>query len=174
MVTLLQPGLSPAELDAVEVALGFPLPDEVREWFSWHNGVEIVGVRENVEYVLPNAYALSPLQDCLETRTTWMGYTDPELDHFYSPAWLPLTMDRVSIVVADCSGAADSRDAPAPVYVLDQVAEWELVMPSITDMVRMWTVLVDQGCWRADPEDGAWDVSRGHLCPEQYRRNGLA
>lgn len=34
-----------------------------------------------------------------------------------------------------------------------------MVMTSITDMIQIWTVRVDQGYWHADPEDGALDVT---------------
>ena len=38
MVRLLQPGLKDDEIDRLSEPLGFPLPEEVRTWYRWHNG----------------------------------------------------------------------------------------------------------------------------------------
>ena len=40
LVDRLRPGLSSAELDAILDSFDYFVPDELREWWGWHNGLE--------------------------------------------------------------------------------------------------------------------------------------
>jgi len=61
----LRPGLSQVDLDAAEAEVGFPFPQEVRDWYAWHNGVD-----EDVPGMirLPNLMLLSSGREALKNR----------------------------------------------------------------------------------------------------------
>jgi len=168
----LRPGLSQAELDAAEVELGFLLPQEVRDWYGWHNGMEEVfeGVEGSVR--LPNLKLLTSMRDAVEDRQGFL-HLPPEVQQTYRPTWLPITQRDVVTLVVDCAGAAADRQAPAPVSVIDYADEWEQRMPSITAMVQLWTTLIDEGYWRYDHNLGCWADTYSQLPPE-YRHSDVA
>jgi hypothetical protein len=49
------------------------------------------------------------------------------------------------------------RDAPVPVYVQDDIDTPEEFLPSIGELVAMWTTILASGSVSIDP-DGRWTV----------------
>jgi cell wall assembly regulator SMI1 len=169
----LHPGLSAAELDVAEAELGFPFPQEVRDWYGWHNGMDEVldGVEGSIR--LPNRKLLSSMREAIDARQQFLTPgTEIELVEVYEPTWLPITQADVLTIVVDCAGAAKDRQAPAPVYGIDYEDDWDQQLPSITAMVELWMTLIDQGYWRYDHDLDSWADTYAQI-PLEYRRTDV-
>lgn len=164
----LRPGLTGRDLDAAEAELGFPLPQEVREWYTWHDGIDIFAVEDDDVY-LPNGLLLCSMRDAIKGRHEFLNPGFKPLDT-YPPTWLPITKKLKNTLVVDCAGAARHRSAPAPVHFLNYEDIWDLVQPSITDMVRVWMVMIDEGYWRYDHDEEEWEDTYARI-PLEHRRS---
>jgi cell wall assembly regulator SMI1 len=154
---VLQPGLSDAELDVLAATLPVRLPEELRTWYRWHNGLDPSAA--DWTFALGNGRFLTSLQDSLLSyQTCLITWECEELaDEFtYRPSWWPIAeFDNVDYVVADTAG---EPGGPCPVHAIglrvDKSPDWNPVRaPSLGAMVRLWIQAIDDGWWRWD-DDG--------------------
>lgn len=138
----LRSGIDDAEIDRVAAPLSFPIPEEVRRWYRWHNGS-----------------TGSPIifSRCLVTLASSVAVTlDMEKVDETSPRGWMLAMDEKPDLIFDCRG---EFDAPVPVWHLDYSFDFPThsVFDSIGDMVSFWIELIDNGqiFWDAD---GEWHI----------------
>ena len=174
----LLPGASRAGLDAVEEQLGLALPQEVREWFGWHNGInpdqQLGGM-----VTFPNLKVMGALAYSIKDRHTNLFNSpvdpedDPDGDLVWNPTWLALTSTEKHQLVADCAGASLDRQAPAPVHYISWWTTnrpWrEPSLPSITAMLEIWWQLTEAGLWSYDRDTQDWDQRRYPEIPAEIK-----
>jgi len=144
------PGLTDAQIDELLVPLGIDLPEEARRWWRWHDGAP------------PDAPPISPGRAHLPLRDAADLYTALS-DELYGLEGLLSPVSDMPMVYFHCGV---SRDVPVPIYILsDWVADLELVLPSIGELVELWIGLIDRGVWKTDA-DGSWEWDHERLPPE--------
>ncbi|MEN3267946.1 SMI1/KNR4 family protein [Pseudonocardia sp.] len=136
MIQLLQPGLQNDEIDRLSEPLGFPLPEEVRTWYRWHNG------SSNQPIILWRAFGT-----LADDVTTTLAYEQDEEQ--WQKGWIQV-MDDKPLMIFDCRGGVA---APVPVWHLDYAFAFPTrpVFDSIGDMVSFWIELIDDGQIYWDP-----------------------
>jgi hypothetical protein len=136
MIPLLQPGLQDDEIERLSEPLGFPLPEEVRAWYRWHNG------SSNQPIILWRAFGT-----LAGDVTTTLAYERDE--ERWQKGWIQV-MDDLPLMIFDCRGGVA---APAPVWHLDYAFDFPSrpVFDSIGDMVSFWIELIDDGQISWDP-----------------------
>lgn len=142
------PGLSDEEIDALLEPHDVDLPEEARRWWRWHNGyVEGTGPTGWVG-VTPNR----PLLTLEQVLDLYAATKDGDRQVWGADRWLMVFVDAPSIYF-DCSGP---RDAPVPVRSQQDIDTPEPVLPSIGEMIALWTELIDTGVYTTDA-NGAWE-----------------
>jgi hypothetical protein len=142
VIRFLQPGLQDSEINRLSEPLGFPLPEEVRTWYRWHNG------SSNRAIVLQRGFR-TLTEDIARTLEF------EEDDEAWPKGWMKV-MDEKPFVIFDCRGRAA---APVPVwhfeYSFDHDHPTRPVFDSIGDMVSFWIELIDDGqiTWDAAGEE---------------------
>jgi cell wall assembly regulator SMI1 len=117
----LRPPATPETLERLEQSLGFPLPAELRTWWSWHDGAGESGERCAEAELPPNGLRLLSTAESIEVRE-WFRQLAPQAaedappprddpDYLFDPRWVPLLgTPRPAVVVADCSsGGTNAR-----------------------------------------------------------------
>jgi hypothetical protein len=154
------PGLSDAEIDVLLRPHDLDLPEEAQRWWRWHNGY-LEGTRPPWVGVTPNRPLLS-LQEVLEL---YAESKDGDRQIWGADRWLMVFVDRPSIYF-DCSGP---HDAPVPIRTQEDIDAPEPVLPSIGEMVKLWTELIDASVYTTDP-GGTWDFDK---VPQHVRDLGI-
>jgi len=150
------PGLTDAQIDELLVPLGIDLPEEARRWWRWHDGALRVA---------PAPTEISPGRVHLPLRYAAGEYAAArdEMPELYGMEGL---LSPVSDLPAVCFHCVVPRDAPVPIYILgDWVADPELVLPSIGELVEVWIGLIDRGVWTT-AADGRWEWDHERLPPD--------
>lgn len=158
VVRRFQPPASNEALAAVESYLGAPLPDELREWWDWHDGTDAERDEQTVQSSIgPLFFALSTAGAVKTSRELRVGAeTDaPEdPDSLWASSWIAIgSQGRVA---CECSIPAD---APVPVLDVDYhkaAYPGAVVCHSLGRMVRWWIEALESGAWRYDRERGRW------------------
>lgn len=95
----LRPGLTPEDLDRAELELGFPFPTEVREWYSWHNGVTQKDSGPSTS--LPNLMFLCGMGTAMEERHRLMAMKpiteDMQEEFIFKATWLPIAYSDTGV-----------------------------------------------------------------------------
>jgi cell wall assembly regulator SMI1 len=137
---------TPEELEALQTALGQPLPEELRAFFRWHNG-------QNDQFVgyIENHWSL---MDLGQVETTWKELTGtPEGERRWQPAWIPfLEDDRGNYVFLDTT----QPGAPVRQFWERNSEEPRTVAPSLTAWLEDFVGAVERGEYVADPERGTF------------------
>jgi hypothetical protein len=158
------PGLKDAEIDALIAPHGFQLPEEARRWWRWHNGV-LPGTTPP-DWDLTPRRPLLDLADALEVyaagRGAWLQLYG--VDH----RWLEPVGDRPSVYFACAVGPED----PVPVYIQQDIEEPIQALPSIGELVKTWTDLIDTGVFTTDAQ-GSWEWDFDKI-PEDIWKLGIA
>jgi hypothetical protein len=136
------PGLSDDEIDELIAPTDLLLPDEVRAWWRWHNGVVTPDVPARSREILPDR-DLRSLQDVLWTYDQRAGEGQRLL----------IVTGRPEIQVA-CS---ERGSVPAPVYWdrYDDFVRPEQAASSLGELVTVWMGYVERGVYASGP-DGGW------------------
>jgi len=165
----LRPPVTEEQLRQAEAEIGARLPEEVRVWFGWHDGVdESAGVQTS----LPFLRELVSLDLALDLR--WEFLSDaPRPEYTYRSAWLPFASAGPSnAFVVDCSGGTA---ALTPIHIVDFWTDepWDIIRtPSLTAVVEMWWQLTEQGIYRWNPQAGGWENNDRQI-PEEFDQTGL-
>jgi cell wall assembly regulator SMI1 len=144
----LAPGATPEELASLQGALGRPLPDELRTWFTWHNGQgeEMAGAFVESWNVLSVAEALDAKKGL-----------DDEPPPGWKTTWLPLLDDGTGDYVCVCL-----EKSPAPVREVWQGRKrHSIIAPSLTDWARDFVTALEVGAFVEDPERGGFHRQQG-------------
>jgi cell wall assembly regulator SMI1 len=139
-------GATSAELDALQTALGRPLPEELRAFFTWHNGQndQMVGHFEQNWN----------LMDLSQVEAAWKELTGAaEGERRWQPAWIPfLDDDRGNYVFLDTS----QPGAPVRQFWERNPEEPRTVAPSLTTWLEDFVGAVERGEYVTDSERGTF------------------
>jgi SMI1/KNR4 family protein SUKH-1 len=143
--------LSDEEIDAILTPLGIDLPEEARRWWRWHNGAL------NDDQIGPH-YLLGerPVYSLQRAADNWAELGELLLEGWQWPshfAVLQVAGTKPWLFVF-CGRA---RDAPVPVYVQEDIGTPEELLPSIGELVVIWTTMLASGSVSIEP-DGLWNV----------------
>jgi hypothetical protein len=163
VVRYLRPGRSEAELDRAQAQLGFDLPEEVRVWFGWHDGVDLA--EWPPEQTLGGLQLLT-LDQAIASGETNRGIAlesvdgdDAEADEMWKSTWLTLGVPGYAMEVAlDCGGDVDTA---VPVYVVDWLGAEQPIAAkraSMKELVQGWSDGLERGSWKWNREERNWDV----------------
>jgi cell wall assembly regulator SMI1 len=137
----LSPGATAAELDALQTALGVPLPDSLRTLLAWHNGQagDFVGCFEASWRLLGKDRIAALRRELLANAEN--GWERP---------WIPfLEDDRDNCVFLD------TGQPEAPVRAYWQVTKQRPVLaPSLAAWLKDFVEAVIRGEYTQDPERG--------------------
>jgi cell wall assembly regulator SMI1 len=134
----LLPGASSHDMDALQQAIGGPVPEELRTWLSWHNGQnpEVFGALEEDWHPMSAAEIAGAKKDLDAERhegwqTDWIPVLEDDSDNL-------LCLDPVGPVRACWTGKADHP----------------VVAGSLTAWVEQLVTGLEQGKYKEDPERG--------------------
>jgi cell wall assembly regulator SMI1 len=139
----LGPGATSEQLNALQTALGIPLPDDLRELLSWHNGQD----DESAGFFREHWYLMSTH----EIEAAWRELTaKPESG--WRRAWIPfLEDDRGNYVSLD----TDQPGGSVREY-WEENPERPTVASSLAAWLQEFATAVERGEYVQDPERGVF------------------
>lgn len=137
----MRPGLTDTEIDRIAAPLGFPLPEEVRRLYRWHDG--------SGRGTMIWGRGLYSLEQSVRSTLEFRADDDD-----WRPGWLN-AMDEKPYVAFACDG---DQDQPVPVWHYDYVSPppTRPVFAGIGEMVAFWIELIDTNIMYWDTR--AWKV----------------
>lgn len=141
----LLPPASPAELEAVQTALGRPIPDDLRALLSWHNGQseDLIGHFQE-DWDLMSTKQIVSLKRELDAGE--------DVPAGWQPVWIAFLEDNSRDFVCLDSGAAG-----APVREVWQgKTEHAVVAPSLAAWLAAFVQDVESGKYHEEPERGSF------------------
>lgn len=154
-------------MDAAENDLGFPLSEEVRDWFAWSNGYRDLTSNGRSWFLWPNMFGSISLEDAVqehrESRKSSAEATasaQGSVRWDFGPNWIHLTAPRKYSVVANCTEAKVDRTTPSGLHYLDimEPEEWHrTAVPSIAELAQTWLQLIRSGAIWFNADDSTWD-----------------
>lgn len=169
VVRRFQPPASTEALAALESYLGVPLPDELREWWNWHNGTDVDGNEQMVQSSIgPIFFALSTsgaVETSRELRVGAERDAPEDPDSLWASSWIAIGPQ--GRVACECNIPAD---APVPVLDVDYhkaAYPGAVVCHSLGRMVRWWIEALESGAWRYDRERSRWERIFELIPPER-------
>jgi cell wall assembly regulator SMI1 len=146
----LLPGATPAELAALQQALGMPLPEELKALLQWHNGQsQDFDGHLQLDWDLLSTSQIAAAKHDLDagdrSQTGWQ------------PAWIPFLGDD-----ADDFVCLDTSQPGNPVREFWQGrTDHPVTSPSLAAWLRGFVEAVERGDYREDPERGSFLPRRG-------------
>jgi hypothetical protein len=178
-VDRLAPGLEPSEIRMELAARDLPAPQEVVDWFAWHNGTIHDGL--GPEIADPGGFALISLDlslrardDRLEAAAQLAEETGgaPEVatvEAWWQQNWLPLTGEHP--LTAELTNTSDGA-VPIRVVFWDDLHNSRAVRSSsLAEVVSLWLWALREH-WRVDEVTGRGRVAYDEL-PVELGRTGL-
>lgn len=173
-----RPGLDDAAIAAIEREHGVSLPPELRTWWQWRDGTDLIeaGGRRGSLWVTPGIFVMS-CEDSLRTTRDLRERVRsiPEIagDWPYQDRWLKIGgFGNGDMVFADLqpspAGASEIRSA----WLKDTNDEPPPSAPSLGTLVSWWTAAIDSDVYWWDDERKRWDDGPEPV-PEDQRVTGL-
>lgn len=163
IATAVNPGASEPMIDAIERRVGLTFPDELRQWFQWHNGARSrSGFARSSPEAAPGWHLFSLDQAAERYLTARASMPDADElgrdpEEIWPTGYFPL-MDSTgsSTLVVDVRGRSSE---PAPIDIVDPQAdlpEWPLnhPLPSIAALVSLFDEVFER-------ELAYWDDAHG-------------
>jgi hypothetical protein len=169
----LAPGLEPAQIDDLTAADDLVVPDGLKLWWGWHNGI-VPGSTSPSDLETGMTYALISLQQALEIRSTLLAEAGDPIDDllpdvYWRESWLPVVGSAHTCLFVD---AADPSATP----VREKNWTWEELLTvragTLTEIAEAWLHVLTRGwVYRAGgPHDG-WSDRPG--IPLYLRKSSL-
>jgi cell wall assembly regulator SMI1 len=139
----LLPGATPAECEALQAAIGSPLPEELRTWLGWHNGqnADVMGAFEE-------GWNLMSCAQIAETKKELDGAPHEG----WQRSWIPfLDDDQGNYLCLD--------PGPSGVPIREcwrGQPEHPVAAPSLTHWVQNFLSGLEKGSYHEDAERGAF------------------
>jgi hypothetical protein len=161
-------------LAAVESLLGLQLPDELRLWWRWHNGIDFERAEPGVPCSIgPGLFVLSTTEAVESSRALRESAEEDapdDPDSLWGSSWIAFTPQ--GRVACECD---IRRDGPVPVLDVDYhkaAYPGAVVCHSLGRMVRWWIEALETGAWRYDHERKWWERVY-ELIPPERDQSGL-
>jgi cell wall assembly regulator SMI1 len=140
----LLPGATPAELENLRQSLGVPLPESLKAWLAWHNGISpdtMARFEEN--WILMSSGQIAEAKRELDADAAETGW---------QPVWIPfLDDDAGDYVCLDTS----QPGVPVREFWLDR-KEHPVVAPSLEACLAERIEAMERGEFSEDPERGTF------------------
>jgi cell wall assembly regulator SMI1 len=174
IVQRFQPSVSSEALAAVESYFGLSLPDELRQWWEWHDGADVKGHERAAKASIGPMFEFLGSEKALKatrkSREIAVDIDPEEPETYWGSTWLAIgTGGRIA-----CDIAIDS-DAPVPIL---NVNYHHVDIPgtvsarSFGEMVKWWIEALESGAWWYDDEHDWWERCE-ELIPPERDRTGL-
>jgi cell wall assembly regulator SMI1 len=180
VATRLADGASDAQLASASSEFGL-LPEELRIWWRWHDGVRAGETEGRYFEIGPGSFKLLSVELALSERQRQISYApesdDPDSDialvreMYWHESWLPILGDDP--VFVDLARSND--DGQCSLHRWDPEGDFLTpIAPSLTSAVSTWVELLEGGyyTWVRADWGGAWDCQFADL-PETVRESGL-
>ncbi len=157
LVERLRPGLSSAELDAILEPFEYFVPDELREWWGWHDGIE---GDSSITETLQVLSAESSVRHTLQAGVTVRDAVGPEhavaqLSEGWPDAQLAIFSEPASTFYgADCT--RPRSEALLRWYSYDGTTANEIVAHSLREPVERLCELYERRLLRWEGGSGRW------------------
>ena len=156
---LLAPGLSDAQIDELVEPLGIVLPEELRVWWRWHNGLAEKPDEHQRGSIGPGDWHPMSLREARDRylqephRKDW-----PDGDLYWRDAWFPFANLSNDVLFVDTS-RIDPRGDAAPVRIRKWFG-WEGydvdIAPSLAVVLATWVRALREGYYWWDRDEGVW------------------
>jgi len=164
-----EPPATDAALAVVESHLGLALPDELRQWWGWHDGTNVQRHELAAECSIGPTFDLLSSAEAVETSRSLRGEAEEEApddpDSLWGSSWIAIgSQGRVA---CECNIAVD---APVPVLDVDYhkaAYPGAVVCHSLGRMVRWWIEALESGAWCYDGERSRWERKYELIAPER-------
>lgn len=174
----LGPGLPAEETARVLRELDLEPPDDLLEWFAWHNGSAMPNEQFWSSVPIGPALWVASLTHLTPRYTAWVQFIaenlPSELGHEWG--WFPIVGDASGgYVVVDCTQA--NREGPTQCALRTPEGRRTVTLPFV-DCIRYWTDAILSGRWvceEASKNYPDWIVypERGPSLPRDVERSGL-
>lgn len=163
------PPATDVALAVVESQLGLALPDELRQWWGWHDGTNVKAQELAVESSIGPSFDLMSSVEAVEVSRRLRSEAEEEApgdpDSLWASSWIAIgSQGRVA---CECNIAVD---APVPVLDVDYhkaVYPGAVVCHSVGKMVGWWIEALESGAWRYDTERQRWQRRYELIAPER-------
>jgi hypothetical protein len=147
-------GLTDGQIDAFASPLGFPLPDELRTLYRWHNG--------SGPHRIIWGCSLRDLDLAVVSSVRTRANSDD-----WRPGWVQILSERPAVVV-DC--LTNGPHGPAPVwnYHVEIEAPTRPSFASVGDMVAFWIELIDEDLMYWDGR--LWQIRDDRISEDAMQR----
>lgn len=153
------PGLTDTEIDEIIAGTDLQLPEEVRTWWRWHNGLATRDVPVDQLHIVPSGRELISLQDAVLS--------------YQAPGQRPTAADSQRNPPIQV-GCRQSGDVAAPVY-WDRYANFnpEVAAPSMGELILVWLGYLERGVYAVP--DGGWAADQPQIVepPDDVLDRGL-
>lgn len=156
------PGIPGDETRSTLSKAGMAAPDEVIEWFAWHDGA--VKPRVGITPLGPTGWTALSLREALKTRDSQAEGADYAVEHinpntapsyWWADTWLPIAEDGGQGVLA--IDLLEGSDTCAVRYVIWSNDKFRSVREdSLADLLNVWLAILRLGGWAWSTELGHW------------------
>lgn len=169
----LAPGATREQLDLFESTTGLPLSTELRQWWSWHNGV-LPQERYDLaaRCIGPGGWELMSLDEARVDRDEW-ATTKSSYGLPWDTSWLPIA--RCAQNARVIARTHDNDGDRTPIGIVELPYEGEFGAPvtdSLTAIVTIWTSMLDDRYYWFDTSTGTWE-DRFAETPLDLRLRGI-
>ena len=169
IVQRFQSPMSLERLAAVEAYLGLPLPDELKQWWGWHDGTDIkedeLAVQGSVGRIFNVVSSTEAVEFSRELRRGAEEDAPEDPDSLWASSWVAIgSQGRVA---CECN---IRRDGPVPVLDVNYhkaAYPGAVVCHSLGKMVRWWIEALESGAWRYERERNRWERTCDLIPPER-------
>lgn len=138
----LQPGLTRAEIDEITKGFPFQLPQELYEFYEWHNGCTDFVFCPSSSYIVPFYENFFPLEEAFKNYQSWLSWES------WNSHWLPILDGngdfRYAIVVGE---------ETAPVWHIDpECGIEEICWDNLTDLFLATAECYETGAYYINEE----------------------
>ena len=161
-------------LAEVEAHLGLPLPDELRQWWEWHDGTDIKPHERAVRGLIGPSFLFLRTERAIkvtrECRIDAEDIAPEDPDSVWGATWLAIGSHGK--VACQCAVAASD---PVPILNVDYHhvdVPGTIAAHSFGEMVRWWIEALESGAWIYEPEHDWWE-RREELVPPERELTGL-
>jgi len=174
IVDELAPGTDDDRISHLMAPLGISLPEELRVWWKWHDG--LVGLPIDYDFgrgferaaMGPGVWCPISLADAVAyygRQPRYPGPQHPE-DPSWQASWFPFAKFGLNQDVLFVDTARGPRPPVQAWWIFDS-HDWDLDQaPSLTDAVRIWLRVLTEGYFTWDSEARAWRDRVAYLPPD--------